>query len=40
MFQFQVHVILEKDFYRGIEIGIENHVILLVLALTTEFFVL
>ena len=40
MFQVQVHGILENPFfYRGIEIGIENRVILLALAPTTEFLV-
>ena len=35
MFQIQVHGILEPPlFYRGIEIGIDNRVILLVLAPT------
>ena len=42
MFQVQVHGILENPFffYHGIEIGIENRVILLVSAPTTEFLVL
>ena len=42
MFQVQVHGIMENPFfcfYRGIEIGIENRVILLVLVPTTEFLV-
>ena len=39
---FQVHGILENPFffYLGVEIGIENRGILLVLAPTTEFLVL
>ena len=39
MFQVQVHGKSFFFFYRGIEIGIENRVILLVLVPTTEFLV-
>ena len=40
-FQVLVHGIMENPFFfsRGIEIGIENRVILLVLVPTTEFLV-